>query len=203
VLVIVTGLDWSGIAGEGQGRWLVFAAVHLLETDLALLESRLAAARVDLRRPAGSVFKHSGSKDFVEERFFDAVGGVPFRAHVHLLDKTEWRLQHGPRANVADRVCDGIVHLTMSLPRDVVDDQILLIDVPRREGALWKSYRTAIRMAMRGARRPSFRDVRPRPDDRLGGEILQVADMIAGEVRQHEGIGGLYLPVLRSRIELV
>jgi hypothetical protein len=84
-----------------------------------------------------------------------------------------------------------------------VDDQMLYIDLPRKEGKRVQRYRTTIRQAMRRARQPAFRDMKPRPDDHVDGALIQVADMVAGEVRQESGLAGLYLPALRSRVAIV
>jgi hypothetical protein len=84
-----------------------------------------------------------------------------------------------------------------------VDDQILLIDLPRRERDVLEAFRTAIRKSMRQAHRAPFRSIKPHPDLRLEGGIVQVADMIAGEVREYAGIRGPFLEPLACRIKMV
>jgi hypothetical protein len=50
--------------------------------------------------------------------------------------------------------------------------------------------------------RQSFKNVKARPDHRSDSSIIQVADMIAGEVRVNGGKLGPNLASIREKIEL-
>lgn len=80
---------------------------------------------------------------------------------------------------------------------------MLLIDLPRSEKGIVDAFRTIIRKELRQAWRAGLRNVRPRPGHRPDGTIIQAADMIAGDVRQFDGLGGPYLPRPGARIRLV
>ena len=201
--MIYSGLDWSGSPGEAHGPWLVIAVAHLDEADLSILDLELANVRAMLRLDPNFVFHHRETTDQTRKAFFGALCRVPVSAHVHMLNKRTWSSVYMAGSSGTDCICDGIVTLLTKCPQDVVDGQMLYIDLPRREGKLVQRYRTTIRQAMRRARQPAFRDMKPRPDDHADGALIQVADMIAGEVRQHSGMAGPYLPSLRHLVEIV
>ena len=85
----------------------------------------------------------------------------------------------------------------------LIKDHVLLIDLPKNEQKSVDSYRTALRKALKMSKKPPIRDMRPRPDDRQDGAIVQVADMIAGEFRKDPGLSDRYLAAIASRIHFV
>jgi len=173
--------------------------------DLPALDAALATARTRLGFDPGYVFKHTRAKcsNDIHDRFYEALHPIAFAAHVRVMDKAAWRDQHAGRTRGADSICDGIIDLILGCPDHVVARQVLYIDLPANEEKTIQTYRTSIRRALTGVRRTGLRDVRPCPDHRQHGGIIQVADMIAGEVREHEGLRGPYLPALGSRVRLV
>jgi hypothetical protein len=201
--MIYSGLDWSGSPGPEHGPWLVLAIAHVDEVDLETLDTELASTRAMLRLDSSFVFHHSETAPATREGFFAALQRVPLSVHVHMLNKATWSAEHTPASSGFDCICDGIITLLMRCPSGVIEEQMLYIDLPRREGRVVTRYRTTIRQAMRRARRPTFRDMKPRPDDQADAALIQVADMVAGEVREHSGMAGLYLPTLRTSIEIV
>jgi hypothetical protein len=202
--VIYSGLDWSGSPGREQGPWLVFAIVHVEAPHLPTLEQELAIARGHLGR-SDYVFKHQRAKSSndVHNLFYEAIGRVPWNAHVLMLDKRAWIDRRDKRTRGIDRISDGVITLVVGCPDDVVANQVLYIDLPPAEERVIQNYRTAIRKALKGIRRTGFKNVRPCPDHRQHGTIVQVADMIAGEVREHEGLSSPFLRKLGSRVRLV
>ena len=199
--MIYSGLDWSEDVGGPLGY---IAIVHVHEADLPNLETELAAARRRLGRDSDYVFKHVGAKENVHHVFYNAITAIPsLKAHLYRYDRSNWNLQHAKAADGDACVCDGIITLTLGCPADLVDDQILLIDLPRRERDVLQAFRTAIRQSMRQAHRAPFRSIKPHPDHRLEGGIVQAADMLAGEVREQSGIGGPFLGSLGSRVRMV
>ena len=120
-----------------------------------------------------------------------------------MLNKAVWSAQYVSGSSGTDCICDGIVTLLAGCPRGVIAGQKLYIDIPRGEVAVVERYRTTLRQAMRRAKQPVFRDVKPRPPDARNGAVIQIADMIAGEVREHGGMAGPYLPSLRAQISVI
>ena len=199
--MIYSGLDWSGTPGPAHGPFLVLAVEHVNEDDLSTVEAELAAAAAVLGWPLKSVFKHVGADDPTHREFYRALLRIPFAAHVHMLDKAAWHAQYGSKGSRGDDcIGDGITTLLLGCPDAVTADQTLYIDLPHRERTTMRKYREVIRSALRGADRETFRRIKARPDNRRDGGIVQIADMLAGEVRENSGIGGLYLPSVSSRI---
>ncbi len=201
--MIHSGLDWSGSPGKEHGPWLVFAIVHVAEESLSALDVALASARSQLRVDPDFVFRHSDASHRARGAFFSVLEPLPLKSHVHMLNKERWLAQYVSGSSGADCICDGIITLLAGCPDEFIDRQMLYIDLPRSERRLVERYRTAIRQAMRRARKPTFRDLRPSPDGRNDRAMIQVADMIAGEVREHEGMAGPFLPALVSHIQVI
>jgi hypothetical protein len=199
--VIYSGLDWSGSPGNTHGPWLVFAVVHITDTDLPTLDAEFGAAKQRLRVAPTFVFKHDEAADLVREQVFKALQRTPMEAHVHMLNKAAWRAAYGGKMKGNDCICGGIIKLVMACPDAVVAKQVLLIDPPSAK--LVKELRTSISQSFRGAYRTGFRSVRPRRDDEPDGGIIQTADMIAGEVRRQGGVAGPFLSALTTKIHLV
>ncbi|MGH2615373.1 MAG: hypothetical protein ACRDJC_09045 [Thermomicrobiales bacterium] len=201
--MIYSGLDWSGSPGNEHGPWLEIAIAHVDEDNMPKLDAELARIRDELRLSPDFPFRHSETTARTKSAFFAAVRRVPLTVHGHMLDKAAWSAQYVSGSSGFDCICDGIITLLARCPRHVVDRQILYIDLPRRDGKLVERYRTTIRQALRRAKHPAFRDLKPRPDHRQDAAIIQVADMVAGEIRAQAGIAGPYLPSLGSRIQMV
>jgi hypothetical protein len=199
--MIYSGLDWSGSPGNTHGPWLVFAVVHVDETDLPTLEAELAAAAARLRWPREFVFRHVGADETMHREFYEALRRIPFQAHVYLLDKAAWRAQYGGKGTRGDDcLCDGISTLILRCPAAVTSDQILYIDLPHKERTTIKKYREVIRSALIGANRETFRRIKARADNRRDGGIIQIADMLCGEVAENQGLVGDYLPGIKPKI---
>jgi hypothetical protein len=204
VAVIYSGLDWSGAPGPGQGSFLVFAVVHVDETDLPVLETELTAAAMRLAWPRTYVFKHVSAVPNTHREFYQALAHIPFSAHIHMLDKARWWDQYGGKGARGDVcICDGITTLLLQCPPAVTSDQTLYIDLPHKERTTIQKYREVIRSGLRGADRRTFRHIKARADNRRDGGIIQIADMLAGEVAELRGIGGPYLPGIKARVALV
>ncbi|MEZ4563674.1 MAG: hypothetical protein R2853_13155 [Thermomicrobiales bacterium] len=200
-MAIHTGLDWSEDPATG---WVVLAMVHVDTDDLGELKSRFVEARVSLGRSEAFVFKHLEADDRTHDVFYRELRLVPsVSVDVLRLNRQTWE-PRSPRPSRGDHViCSGIIELLAACPDDLTQDQMLLIDLPRSEKGIVDAFRTIIRKELRQSRRAGLRDVRPRPDHRPDGAIIQAADMIAGEVRQFNGLGGPYLPRLGGRIRFV
>lgn len=199
VVVVHSGLDWSEDIG---GPWTVIAMVSIDQDDLEDLDREFAFARRNMGRDDDFVFKHLGAKPRVHREFYSAIVRVrSFQARVYRFDRSRWQQTFVKSAAGDPCICDGIITLAKGCPTCLVANQLLHIDLPRKpEGRIVDAFRTAIRKELRASKMVSFADVRPRPDDRRDGAIIQAADMIAGEVREIGGLGGPYLPLLGTRI---
>jgi hypothetical protein len=201
--VIYSGIDWSEAVQEPDR---VFAIVHVESQDLLILDRELAGVRKRIRRPDDYPFKHVDAKPHVRREFFPVISRIPtLQAFVLTCEKTYRNRQfEGIRIAKGDfHTWHGIMALVAACPGELLTDQIMLIDLPRGEMPIVTAYRTGLRKGLKIARKPAIRDLRPRPDDRLDGAIVQVADMIAGEVRQYGGLNGPHLPALASRIHII
>lgn len=202
--VIYSGLDWSGSPGrEAHDPLLVIAIVHFDGDELLRLEAELSAVRKALRLTPDYVFKHLGASRPVQDRVFSILAALNLRAHITMIDKSTWTEEYVRQSSGPDRIRDGIVALVLGCPDALVAKQRLFVDLPRAEMKLIRDQRTAIGQALRGAGRKSFGNVQPRPDHRRGASIIQMADMIAGEVHEQRGLTGPYLPALRPGIILL
>lgn len=199
----VTGLDWSGSPGDPRktpqsSPYWVFAAVTIAIDRLVVLRESLSNARGALRIDPNFTFKHIHASQRTHDVVFQALAGVPLCIHVLIIDKRN--LDVTGRGGILGRAltCASIIDLVKEMPNQLVAGQLLYLDLPRKEKRLVIDYRTAIRRTLREAGRKSFADVKPRPDDRDDSATVQVADMIAGEIAENGGLGGIYLPRLSA-----
>lgn len=199
--MIYSGVDWSGNSDDAL---LVIAMVHIEGGDISELDRELDLTRKNLGRDSTYVFKHLAAKRNTHGVFYQAIRRIEsFQAHVLMMNRRAWNLSASKPSHGDHYVCDGIVAMAKACPAHLVDGQMLYLDLPREEKRIVDAIRTEVRKAMRSSRQGSFKDIRPRPDSRSDGAIVQVADMIAGEVREYAGIGGRYLPSLGSRITMI
>lgn len=177
--------------------------VHVDALDLELLTDRLTLAKTAIGKTGAFVFKHLEADTRTHEVFYEALLQVPsLSIDVLQANRGNWEPRHSRPARGDHFVSDCIINLLSACPPEITQDQMLLIDLPRREKVIVDSFRTTIRQELRRSQRAGLRDVRPRPDHRADGTIIQAADMIAGEVRQFHGLGGPFLPRLGQRIRL-
>jgi hypothetical protein len=200
-----TGIDWSGSPGRVHGPSIVFAAIHIDGFAMATLNKELTTARLLLGRPPDFVFSHTEASPDTHRRFYAALSHMPFEADTYALDKATWHQTFGGKGSRgSDCECDGIIRLVMACPALLTAGRMLYLDLPRKKPQRKRieAIRTAIRKAMRGAQRATFEDVQGRPDDSGDGAIIQVADMIAGEVREHGALASPHLPPFAYRIRV-
>ena len=202
--MIYSGLDWSGSPGfEPHDPLLVLAIVHFDEQVLPDLGRELAAVRMTLRLRSNYPFKHLSASPPVHHHVFAALSRLAMSAHVHIVDKSTWTKQYIRQSSGPDRICDGLITPVLGCPDSVVANQRLFVDLERKDLSVVRNQRTALRQALRGIGRQPFGNVQPCPDHRLHGGIIQVADMIAGEVREQGGLSGPYLSALGAKIRIV
>lgn len=179
--------------------------MHFSDEELATLSGALQDARASLGIPPDYVFKNNGTGPRTREGFFRALGPLDFSAHVHVLNKRSWAATQRGKPTGPNCIRDGIVSLVMACPDEVVARQVLYLDIEPSQRTELTRLKTEIRQALRAARprRTGFADVRGCEDHRNLGAIIQVADMLAGQVNDHGGLAGPHLPSFSSRIALV
>lgn len=204
--MIYSGLDWSGTPGPEQGATVVFAVVHFPENALRTLNGALDVARSALGVSPSYVFKNNGTRPRTREAFFRAIAPLDFSAHIHMLDKRQWAERQQPgQATGPQLIRDGIVSLVTACPAELVARQVLFVDIPPSQRAELSELQTKIRRALRTTQPPrmGFAALRGCEDHRRHGAIIQVADLLAGQVKDYGGIAGPHLPALGTRITMV
>lgn len=189
--MIFTGVDWSGDPGAdsygpGNPGHLAFAYASIDSEALAHLHGGLAAVRARHGLVETYVFKHTGSSDRLRGDFLDAIENVGVQVRVVLVDKSVdwprefWRFTGNER--LASCVADGVGQLPVVL----VEDQTLLLDLnQKKDGKFCTMIIRAVHRSTRTGGRIGFRKVKCCPDTHnTHGEIVQVADMVAGTIRR-------------------
>jgi hypothetical protein len=208
-VVVISGLDWSGDAGDPRktpalSPYLVTAVVHLQSDHWEALEEALARARRRRSLPTNYVFHFSGSRPQIREAFFDALHGVPFSAHARVVDKRHWTSAYLAETTGDARIQAEIVELIARCPDFLISKQTLLIDGHKRDAGKMVPLKTEINRRLTVAGKAGIRKVKVCPDDHPSqGAIVQVADMIAGALRDIGGARGPYLSSFSSKITLV
>ncbi len=191
VTMFLTGVDWSGDPGAdsygpGNPGYLCFAFASIDSDDLPALNKALATVRSRHGLVGTYVFKHSGSSDRIRGDFLEAVEHIELQVRVMLVDKSRdwppefWRFTGNQR--IASCVAEGVGRL----PSGLVDGHTLLLDLnQKKDGRFCTMIIKAAHRSTRTGQRHGFRKVKCCPDTHnTHGEIVQVADMVAGTVRK-------------------
>jgi hypothetical protein len=75
-----------------------------------------------------------------------------------------------------------------------------LADLDRGAARELRIIRTSLRRALTGIGRRTFENVKASPDHLPSSELVQIADMIAGELREHNGTRGPLLDRLGRKL---
>jgi hypothetical protein len=203
--VIYSGLDWSGSPGhEPHDPFLALAIVSIVDANLPNLHRGLEESRRVLGLPPSYVFRNVGASAAVHRQLYEVLDDVALDVRTMLIDKRLWTTQFRKSSRGLDRIGDGIVALVMACPDVLVAEQRLLIDLEHRDRRVARDWSTVLRKSLRGTGRKSFGRVQACPDSRREyGDLIQVADMIAGEVHEQGGSGGRFLPTLGAKFQLV
>jgi hypothetical protein len=208
-LAVVSGLDWSGDAGDpkktpGASPLLITAVVHIDIENWELLKEALAQARRNRSLPPNYVFHFSGSRPQIRAAFFDELKRLPLSAHCRIYDKNLWTPPYIRSTRGIARIQAEIVELMIRCPDHLIGGQTLLIDGNTSETKLMAPIKTELNRRLAIGGRASLRKVKACPDDHPSeGAIVQVADMIAGAVHDARSVAGPYLSGLESKITLV
>lgn len=195
--VIYSGLDWSGSPDHESSVY--YAMVHVDGDAIALLNAALIAAKTRLRISETSVFRHVSCSQAAHRVLYDELAKVPFTAR--LLAVPPVPRNQPIRGHEEIRV--AVTRLVLDCPNAYVAQQKLFIDLERSDRKQVRDLRTRVRKELAAAGRKTFENIQPCPDHRIEGGIVQVADMLAGELREHGGICGPYLLSLQSKLHII
>lgn len=186
----LTAIDWSGDAGDPgksppRDQRIVFAACHCDSQWIEQLVNDLLKLRQDWGRPGNYVFKHSNSSAKVIRGYCDVLARNHVEFTVLIINKSTWSPSYLRGTRGKDRIADAVTALVALMPEVWVADQKLIIDGNRSERRLLTTIRQGASRVCRDRDSGSFRKVAAVPDHRADAVLIQAADMVAGEVRQH------------------
>lgn len=200
-----SGLDRSGHPGnpraDGMSDYLVIGLAQVHGNDLPHLAQVLA----DIRHGSGLAprftFKYSHFSDKVKAAFFSQIPVVTLTTRLAQIDKRDW---YEPRRSGRPNewLDEAIAQLVCCSPRETIVDQVLLIDRSKKEMAAVRRTAAVIKQALKGAGMQPYPQIKPCPDTRSQGEIVQVVDMFAGAYRA-QGPRGCYLRRLQNMFVVV
>jgi hypothetical protein len=204
--MIYSGIDWSGDPGDPAKSALsprfVAAIAHIDGEHLHLLEESLINVRAAKRLPERFAFRYSHCASQVKDAFFTAIGGVPVTFHASIHDKRNWPSSRF-RERGPDIINQILADLVCGCPPEVIASQVILVDQPRQETRAVRQTSATIKMALRGIGVAPAPQIKPCPDNRSQGGIIQVADMFAGALNQMNAVQGSYLDPHAARITLI
>ena len=201
--MIYSGIDWSGDVGDPAKSSLsplfVTVIAHIDGQDLPLLAQTLDGVRAARGLPPRFAFRYSSSSERVRAAFFAAICHVPITARASIIDKRTW----GPatfRSRGWDRINQCIADVVCGCPPELIAGQVVLIDQPKHETAAVRGTAATLKRALQGVGIAPFPQIKPCPDHRAQGLVIQVADMVAGALHDAGGVTGAYLAPLAGRI---
>lgn len=195
--VIYSGLDWSGSSDHESSVY--YALVHIDGEEIARLNAALLAAKKRLRVPETSVFRHVSCSHAAHKAFYDELANVPFTARLLVVPP----VPRNQPIRGHEEIRAAVTQLVLDCPNTYVARQKLYIDLERRDMKQLRELRTRVRKELTTTGRKTFENIQPCPDHRIEGGIVQVADMLAGEFREHGGIYGPFLPLFQSRLRVI
>lgn len=80
-----------------------------------------------------------------------------------------------------------ILDTVQAMDRTYIDHGILLVDQRRGERAFMEKLKKDLRASAGSRGNADFSKIAARPDHRDDTQLIQIADMFAGDVRRHEG----------------
>ena len=205
--MMLTSVDWSGDAGShsdgpNQPGFLALAFVSIEEEYLEVLGAALGEVRARNSFQPDHVFEHLKSTEAVKRDFCRALSTSEIQVRVLLVDKSRdwpesvWKLKGN------ERLVHCLAEGSGRLPAVVVNRQTLLLDLDqKKDGKFATQIIKAVHRSTRGVEKPGFRRIKCCPDsDPTLGDIVQVADMVAGAVRRSRTTSPSDQPELRRLI---
>lgn len=188
----VTGVDWSGDAGDPsravrENLWLVIAACHVEKHRLEETAQCLSTVKQDLGLEDAHVFKHVRSTEKLRAHYFKAICDTPMKFSVLAIQKSDWPREYVDRTSGTERLLEAMGELFGSCEKELVGGQLLVIDAHRGERQFVQKVNMRIRLIQRHRNLPGFKKVAAVPDHRHDAALVQSADMMAGEIRRLDG----------------
>ncbi|HRA46659.1 MAG TPA: hypothetical protein PK819_01155, partial [Thermomicrobiales bacterium] len=123
---------------------------------------------------------------------------------VRTVDKRgEWHRSFVPSLSGEQRLVTHVLEILGSMPAGEEERTAVLLDIPRSENRRVQQWRKQMRDHNALAGRSSFGKVKSQEDTATGGEIIQLADMLAGAVNHQLQGDNATLGMLSGRIQLV
>lgn len=189
--MIYTAVDWSGDPGipsrkSAASEQLVFAFVSINADEREHLHRALEDVRKQHRKTDGFIFHFVDCPPDIADTFFRSIRTVNLQIRVGVANKRLDRVQPDITSlRGQQRLLHALTGFSVRLPSSIASGHTLLIDAPKNEKKLALSIRRSIRDGYASANRVCFQDIRLCPDGNdPDGEIVQVADMVAGAVRR-------------------
>ncbi len=183
-MVTYVGLDWSGDPGDpgkaGSQRLLVYASIEVEQATLPDLSAALGKVRQSLSLPATYCFRYATSRQRIREAFLDEIMTIDWAGAVSIIDKSEWSERYLRSTTGPDRLIDGCAAHFVTPAVRISNDRFLVVDASRSEGVFVRQIRSRLSSVARTNNTDPFGKVKPIPDHRPDGEIVQLADMVAG-----------------------
>lgn len=192
--VIYSAIDWSGSPSHSSS--VFYAMIHIDSNHVPELEAALRVAKARLRVPERYVFRHAGCSGAAHRAFYDVISEIQFEARLLIVPP----VPHGVPIRGHEEIRMAIVRLILDCPDAVVAKQRLYIDLERRDIKQVRELRTHVRRELAAVGRRTFENIQPCPDHRSEGGTVQLADMLAGELRENDGVDGPYLPRIRHKL---
>lgn len=179
-------------------------AVDLSESERANLRSAVSALRVNRRFSEQTTFRYSSVSDYNRAAFFEAVAPIEFRAWVHVVDKEKDWASSFPTRTVGDRrLLEMLLRMLPHFPHDRLHQTRLLLEFPRTENDRVARWRKEASDWCRQNNISPFRQVKSQTDSGTDGEIIQLADMVAGCINRQELRGASEVAAIANRIQIV
>lgn len=206
--MIYSGLDWSGNPGDAtksphENSWFVVALCHVDGNDMETLAAAFVQLRASLKLRNNHVFKHQHSVERTRRAFFEMIAPLPVTATVLAIDKRNWDATYLARSTGPQRVYDAIVDLVLHCGVATVAGQHLLVDMHRAEPDFIRNVKLTLRRSLHGQRRANFKNVKARPDHRGDSAIIQLADLIAGDIRANAGTPSVLLHGASRKLKVI
>ena len=130
--------------------------------------------------PETYAFKYSGSRPLIRDAFLSTLGNAPITITALVINKSAWDKEQIKATPGTLRIARAVAGLLVVAPQEIIANQRIMIDLPSNEEKIIRLVREEIRNRLRGEGRDPIRALKPVPDHRLQGGLIQIADMAAG-----------------------
>ncbi|MFO7537872.1 MAG: DUF3800 domain-containing protein [Chloroflexota bacterium] len=192
-------LDESGDLGINQsGTSSPYFILALVELSNREPLAELLAVRQELGLPSRYEFKHYKARRSLKDVFFAAIQPLSFQVRVLVLEKEksppEFKRLGGP-----DLMVELFARLASGIPESEIGNDILIIDGAKPQ-LIRNLHRRLSQESRRIGRKRLFKKIVSQNSQ--GSDGLQLADMIAGAIRQHVmGQESCYFMQIKSKIK--